>query len=105
MKCQKQQTSKGHGPGNPRVADLQGVFIQVSRTTRFCELQGTLIELKERGKITLSGPFTIKSVVGDDSSKTYELELSDGENWTVSIQNNLLTVGGFPVTSIYKRIR
>lgn len=72
---------------------------------KILRITDTLIELKERGKITLSGPFTIKSVVGDDSSKTYEIELSDGEIWTVSIQNNLLTVGGFPVTSIYKRIR
>jgi len=65
----------------------------------------TLIELKERGKITVSEPYTINSVTGDNSSKSYEIELSDGEIWTVWIQSNFLTVEGFPgMRSIYKRI-
>jgi hypothetical protein len=65
----------------------------------------THIELKERGKITVSELYSINTVTGDDRAKTYEIELSDGEIWTVWIQNNFLTTEGFPgMRSIYKRI-
>jgi len=84
---------------------IAGCFYASFTDYKILRITNTLIELKERGQITISAPYTIKSVAGDDRSKTYEIKLSDGEIWTLSIQNNLLTLGGFPVTSVYKRIR
>ena len=63
----------------------------------------TLLEINERGKIVMSGPYTIKSVTGDGHSKTYEIELSDGTIWTASIKGNVLTVEYAVITSVYKR--
>ena len=83
---------------------IAGCFYASFKEYKILRITETLIELKERGKITMSGPYTIKSVIGDDRLKTYEIDLTDGEIWTVSIQNNFLTIEGFPMTSVYKRI-
>lgn len=70
------------------------------KTLRITE---TTMEFSENGKTTGSGSYTINSVTGDDISKTYEIEVSDGGLLTVSVENNLLTIEAIPTTSVYKR--
>src|SRR5262245_12176270 len=52
-----------------------------SKNFKTLTITETLLELNDSGKITMSGPYTVKSITGDDTSKTYELELSSGEIW------------------------
>lgn len=100
----------------PEPANIEGTWIWQSscggfvgcvytnstdyKTLLFTE---TLVELNESGKITLSGNYTVKSVTGDDNSRTYEIELADGTEWTASIQHDLLTIQAAVITSVYKR--
>lgn len=80
-----------------------GCVYPTSKNYKTLKITDTLLELNESGQITISGPYTINDVTGDDNSKTYEVELNDGEVWIVLIGNNILTIQGSPITSIYKR--
>ena len=80
-----------------------GCLYPDSKNFKTLKITETLLELNENGKITISGPYTVNSVTGDDTSKTYEIELSDGAIWPMSIQDNVLSIEFVVVTSVYKR--
>ena len=80
-----------------------GCLYATSTNYKTLRITDTMIEYSENGKITGSEPYTINSLTGDDISKTYEIEVSNGGILTVSVQDNVLIIEAIPVTSVYKR--
>jgi hypothetical protein len=97
---------KGHWKWKSTCGGIVGCVYPSKTNTQKMVIQEELLRQFTNSDLTFSKHYSIKSLIEQGNSVTYEIAVDDNGVWVVSISNNILTINyGSVMESIYERIR